>query len=144
MPEYIEGKKDIQSYIVYKLTCPDKTAYQLSHLSSKYSELELEKKRYIQQFIASATKMGLEEEPITYPLQEEASKGYYSYVTRGTLNNGLTLSLFSDFYVIQGDIFVVAQIKFHFQRKKQDLEEEKDLEFFQSVIIQKINLTPGK
>jgi hypothetical protein len=141
MPEYVEGLGDARSYVVYQLSCPSKKAYQLSHISSESKYFETEKKLYIQKFMKATEKMGLDAEPITYPIQEEAEKGYYSYVTRSSLNNGLTIALYTDFYNVEGHIFVAAQLKLYEQKNKQDLEEEKDLEFFQSVVIRTVNST---
>lgn len=136
MPEYLEGNGVVSSYVVYKLACPSKTAYQLTHLSSDSSQLEKQKKLYIQNFMKSAESMELNSEPITYPLLEEPTKGYYSYVTRGTLTDGLTIALYTDFYDADGHLFVVAQLKLYEQENKQNLEEAKDREFFQSVILE--------
>ncbi len=133
MPEYSESPQGTKTYAVYKLSCPVRTAYQFTHMGYFTHGMGDLRKDYIRNFLQETSKIGAHTEARTYTYFEDRENGYYSYITRAETADNLTVALFSDFLNVEGNVFVLSQLKILVNNEDVDPESGRDIEFFKSI-----------
>lgn len=136
-PEYFQGDGTKATFVVYLLAAEPRTAYQFSHLGRMDRKFEEIRRRYLGTFLKEAEKMGGVTEAETLTLIEDRANRYFSYITKTKANGGVTVALFSDFYVVEDHLYVVSQIKILSDAENESLDSGKNEEFFASVRVAK-------